>query len=163
MEKIVTARRGTMLSLGLASVAALAACAVPADTRAADEAALRKADEEWNKAARTRQVAAWVAFYTDDAVVLPPNEPPATTPDAIAKFVSGLLGLPALTIDWHAARVEMARSGELGYIHGSYDVSFRNPKGKLVKEHGKYLEVWRKQANGSWKCAVDTWSSDSPA
>src|ERR1700761_9226465 len=39
----------------------------------ADEAAIRKADAEWVAAAQSRQVDAWLKFYTADAVVLPPN------------------------------------------------------------------------------------------
>jgi ketosteroid isomerase-like protein len=32
-----------------------------------------------------------------------------------------------------------------------------------VLERGKYLSVWKKQSDGSWKCVADTWNSDLPA
>ncbi|MGA8012854.1 MAG: hypothetical protein WB949_10550, partial [Candidatus Acidiferrales bacterium] len=44
----------------------------PADNRAADSAAVQKADADWSAAAQAKQADAWVAFYADDAVVLPP-------------------------------------------------------------------------------------------
>jgi len=33
----------------------------------------------------------------------------------------------------------------------------------IAYDSGKILEVWRKQPDGGWKCAADTWSSDLPA
>lgn len=160
----MTPCRSILLVLGLA--AALTSVgrthAAPPDTRAADEAALRSADENWAKAAQTKQVAAWTSFYADDAVVLPPNDKMADNRQDIAKSIADLLALPELVIGWQPAKVEAARSGDLGYVQGTYTASFRNPKGETVNDRGKYLEVWRKQADGSWKCIVDTWNSDLP-
>src|SRR5260221_12067378 len=60
------------------------------DTRAADEAAVRKADADWVAAAQSKQVDAWVAFYTDDVVVLPPNDSAATSKDNVRKVIGEL-------------------------------------------------------------------------
>ena len=166
MNETTTARRHALIGLSLASVAALTACAappaaVPADTRAADEAVLLQTDANWSKAAQARQVDAWMAFYTNDAIVMPPGSPPVSGKESIAKLLTGLFGLPGFSIAWKADRAEIARFGDLGFVYGGYDVSFRNPKGKPVKEHGKYVVIWRKQADGSWKCAIDMWNADA--
>src|SRR5215831_10693572 len=95
----------------------------PPDTRAADEAAIRKADMDWSNAAQSKQVDAWVAFYTDDATVLPPNEPMATGKDPIRKSIGELLGMPALNLKWQPTKVEVSRSGDLGYSFGTYDMT----------------------------------------
>ena len=146
----------TLTSVGRAHAAA-------ANTRAADEAALRNADEDRTKAAQTKDVAAWMALYADDAVVLPPNGKMAVNRRDIAKSIGNMLALPGLiAIGRRSAKVEAARSGDLGYVQGTYTASFRNPNGETVNDRGKYLEVWRKQADGSWKCIVDTWNSDLP-
>lgn len=134
-----------------------------ADTRAADEAAIRKADEDWLKAAQLKQVDPWVAFYADDAVVLPPNEKTATSKEAIRKSINDLVSAPGLSIKWQLTKVEVAKSGEIGYGYGTYDLTLNDAKGKPMNDQGKILEIWKKQADGSWKCAVDTWSSDLPA
>ncbi len=157
--------RRAFMSLGLASavmVGGFAQAQQPADTRAKDEAAIRKADEDWAKAAQTKELAAWMAYYTGDAVVLPPNDTIAATKDDIGKAIGQLLILPGLKIGWHAAKVEAARSGELGYAHGSYDIAFDAPNGDQITDRGKYVEIWKKQPDGSWKCIVDTWNSDLP-
>jgi len=38
----------------------------------------------------------------------------------------------------------------------------KDPKGVASADHGKFVEVWRKQADGKWKCAVDIFNSDIP-
>ena len=160
----MTPCRSVLLVLGLAaaSISVGRSLAAPPDTRAADEAALRNAHDNWAKAGQTKLVAAWMVFYADDAVVLPPNDKLADNRQDIAKAIGDVLALPELAVDWHPAKVEAAGSGDLGYVRGTYTLSFRNPKGETVSDRGKYLEVWRKQADDSWKCIVDTWNSDLP-
>ena len=152
------------LCLGAAVLAAPRAHAQqqPSAAQVADEMAIRKADEDWATAAQTKQVASWLAYYTDDAVVLPPNDKVATTKDDIGKVVGQLLILPDLKIGWQAVKIEVARSGELGYAHGTYQIAFSDPNGNQITDRGKYLEIWKKQPDGSWKCSVDTWNSDLP-
>ena len=83
--------------------------------------------------------------------------------EPIRKAVGDLLALPGLSLHWQASKVVAAASGDIGYVYGTYENTMNGPKGKPISEHGKYVEVWKKQADGSWKCAVDTWNSDSPA
>lgn len=64
--------------------------------RAADEAAIRKADADWVKAAQTGRVDDRVAFYSDDAVVLPPNDKAANSKDSIRKTMVDFLAMPCL-------------------------------------------------------------------
>jgi ketosteroid isomerase-like protein len=122
------------------------------------EQALRAADEQWSKIASTKDVEKTVSFYSNDAVVLPPNAAMVTTNDGIKElwkaFVDGLTA-----INWKTTHVEVAKSGELGYITGTYEMSGKNGS----NDRGKYLEVWKKQADGSWKCGADMFSSDLPA
>jgi len=136
--------------------------AAPPDTKAAEEA-VRKADADWVKAASSKKVEDWVAFYSEDAVVLPPNEKTVAGKAAISKPIGELLSLPELTISWTPTAVEVAKSGELAYLYGTYQMSFKGPDGKPVADNGKMVEIWKKQADGTWKCVVDTYSSDLPA
>ena len=135
----------------------------PAADTVADEATIRKADADWVKAARSRKVDAWLAFYSDDAIVLPPNDKVANNKGSIRKPVSELLALPGLSIAWHPTKVEVARSGDIAYVTGAYELTFSDSKGKPVTDKGKLVEIWKKQPDGGWKCIVDTWNSDLPA
>src|SRR5689334_1362897 len=155
----------TIPALCFAAALVLAGCgsSTPPDTRAADEAAIRKADADWVKAAESKQVDAWMNFYADNAAFLPPNDKTVTGKDSIRKPVADLLGLPGLNITWQPSKVEVARAGDLGYLYGTYESSWDAPGGKRTTEHGKMVEIWKKQADGGWKCILDTWSSDAPA
>lgn len=59
--------------------------------------------------------------------------------------------------------MEVAKSGDMAYSTGTYEYSMTDPTGKPVNDHGKYLAVWEKQKDSSWKCGANMWSSDLPA
>ena len=128
-----------------------------------DAEVIRKSDIEWSNSAQSKDVDTWVAHYSPDAVVLFSNQPAASGSEAIRKTIGGLLGLPGLSVKWRPLKVEVARSGDIGYSHGTYELSFDNPNGGRIEDHGKYVEVWKKQLDGSWKCAIDMPNSDVPA
>jgi len=142
----------------LACLVAIAARSQAGTTAA--EAEVRKADAEWAAAARTANVDAWMAFYAADAIVMPPNLPLANDRERIRRTVTDLLTLPHVSLSWSAIKVELAGSGDLAYLIGAYDLRFDDPRGAPVSDRGKLLEVWKKQADGSWKCIVDAWNSD---
>ena len=132
------------------------------DTRAADEAAIREADSAWSKVAEANQVDEHLAYFLDDAVVLGPNEPMATGKEAIREMVGGMFAMPGFSVKWQLTKVEAARSGDFGYSMGTYELSMNDPKGRPMADRGKYVTVWKKQADGSWKVAVDMFNSDLP-
>ena len=132
------------------------------DTRAAEEAAIKALDEQWSATAGKNDVDGTVAFYSDDAVLLPPNAAIATDKKSIRESWAGLLG-PNTAVSWKVTKVEVAKSGELGYLYGTYALSIKDPKGgPAIEDKGKILEIWKKQADGKWKCIVDTYNSDVP-
>src|SRR5580658_6472686 len=134
----------------------------PADTRAADEKAIKDQDEQWGKTAATRDLDGTVAYYTDDAVLLPPNAPIASGKQAIRAVWATLLAPDVTLPPWQVTKVEVASSGDLGYVVGVYEMTTKDPQGKPVTDHGKLVEVWKKQADGKWKTVADMFNSDLP-
>jgi uncharacterized protein (TIGR02246 family) len=132
------------------------------DTRAADEAALRKLDDEWSKAAGAKDLEKTVSFYTDDAMVLPPNSPVLQGKEAIRAMWKGMFAVPGFGGGWKANKVEVAKSGDLGWTTGPYEINEIDASGKPMTDKGKYLAVWKKQADGSWKCVADMFNTDLP-
>jgi len=134
----------------------------PPDTRAADEAALRTNDSEWSKAAGAKDLDRSISHIADYSVMLAPNTPAATGKEAVRKSWSDMFALPGLVISWQPTKVEVAKSGDLGYTQGTYEMTVNDAKGKPNTDRGKYLTIWRKQPDGTWKCIVDTFNSDLP-
>ncbi|MDP9052158.1 MAG: DUF4440 domain-containing protein [Acidobacteriota bacterium] len=145
---------------GLVLVAGCNQAPVPVDTKAVEDA-VRAADMAWSKAAVAMDAATVASYYADDATVMPPNGPLLASRDAEQKAWAELL-VPGNSLSWTPVTVKSAASGELVYIQGTYTASFKGPDGKAVPDTGKYLEVWKKQADGSWKAVEDMWSSDLP-
>jgi ketosteroid isomerase-like protein len=149
------------LVLTLAFALAAAAVCLAGDTKA--EQALRDADAAWSKATESKDVDKIVSYYSADATVLPPNASAATTKEEIRKIWQDMLASPGFAISWKATKVEVAKSGDLGFISGTYELTMNDASGKQVTDKGKYVEVWEKKADGKWKCGTDTWNSDLPA
>ena len=150
--------RGCLALLLLAS-----ACnqQTPADTRAADESAIRDLDAKWSKTAAANDLEGTVSYYSDDASLLPPNAPIATGKQAIRAVWASLLG-PDVAVSWQVSKVEVSRSGDLAYVMGVYMLTLKDSQGKPVTDHGKLVEVWKKQADGKWKSVADIFNSDLP-
>lgn len=139
--------------LALLSFAFVGAAA--ADTKL--EQALRDADAQWSKAAGAKDLDKTVSFYSDDAVVLPPNQAAVTTKDGIRSLWKGLID-SVTSVSWTATRVEMAKSGDMACLSGTYELTMNDG----TKDRGKYCEVWEKKADGKWKCGTDIWNTDLP-
>ena len=127
------------------------------------ELILRNLDAQWSKAAAARDLERTVAYYSEDAIVLPPNAARATTKQAIRNVWKDLLASPGLVITWKPKKVELANSGDMAWVSGTYYLIMNDANGKQINDRGKYLEVWKKQGDGNWKCGADIWNSDLAA
>ncbi|HXN98085.1 MAG TPA: SgcJ/EcaC family oxidoreductase [Candidatus Acidoferrales bacterium] len=133
----------------------------PPDTRAADESAIRNLDAQWSKAAAAKDVDATVSYYSDDASLLGPNAPIASDKQGIRAAWASLLGTDT-SLTWQASKVEVSRSGDLAYVQGVYQMTSKDARGKPTSDTGKFVEVWKKQADGKWKTVADIFNSDMP-
>ena len=155
-------RFGAMVAV-LVAVGCTQRPAEPPDTRAADEAAIRASIREWSAAAQAKDAAKFVSFYVDDAVVMMAGAPDISGIAAIREGIGGMMQDPAFALSFAADTVVVARSGDLAYETGAYTMSMTGPDNKPATEQGHYVVVWRKQADGAWKVAVDAPVSDPPA
>ena len=124
------------------------------------EQTLRDLDAQWSKAAAAKDLDQTVAYYSDDAIVLPPNTASATTREGIRNAWKDMLASPGFVITWKPIRVELGKSADLAWVSGTYEVTMNDPTGKPIHDRGKYLEVWKRQSDGNWKCGADMWNSD---
>lgn len=132
-------------------------------TRSAEEATLRSLDSEWSKVAGAKDVDKTASYYADDALILPPNMASIQGKQGARAMWQGMFSVPGFGGGWKASKVEVAQSGDLAYVTGTYELSETDASGKPSTDKGKYLEVWKKQAGGNWKCAVDMFNSDLPS
>jgi len=150
------------LLVGLVSVASVACQSGAGSLSDQDQVAIRKvvADAAAMVTPSKTDYADYVKlYYTDDATVLPANVPAIQGHAAIqAVFQS----FPPMS-DFKAEIVELDGRGDLAYVRGNYAMTMNPPGGAAMTDKGKYVEVWKKQADGSWKVKYDSWTSDLPA
>ena len=127
------------------------------------EKLLRDLDAQWAKAAAAKDLEQTIGYYSADAIVLPPNASSAATKDAVRNVWKDMLATSGLVISWEPAKVQLAKSGDMGWVSGTYELTMNDASGKPINDRGKYLEVWEKQADGNWKCRADMWNSDLAA
>ncbi len=138
-----------------------AGCQPAASLTEQDKAAIRKVTEESVKMVNAPKLdhASYVKqFYTEDAEWLAPNMPSVK---GAAAIVQTLQAFPPIT-DFKTESVSIEGRGDLAYERGNYTMTLNPPGAPPVTDHGKYVEVWKKQADGGWKVAYDSFSSDLP-
>ena len=99
-------------------------------------------------------------YYAVDAQVLPPNQATVTGRAAIL----ALLRSYGPFQEFKPTILAIEGRNELAYVHGAYQMSLTPPGAAApVGDKGKYVEIWKKQRDGSWKVVLDAWNSDLPA
>ena len=134
-----------------------------ASAQTGDERAIREADAAWSKAAAAKDLEGTLSFMAEDTLEMAPNAPLLTGKAAARKFWGDMFAAPGFAISWQATKAEVSRGGDLGYSIGSYQLSMQDKSGKPMADRGKYVTIWKKQADGSWKVTVDIFNSDMPA
>ena len=90
-------------------------------------------------------------FIDSNGVLLRPNSYPLVAGNAI-NFISQAND-SFYFMNWQPKGAAIAESGELGYTYGVYTVALKN-KDTLI--HGTYVNIWKKQPDGSWKLVLDS-------
>ena len=150
------ARRIALAAMGLTVIAASASAPTTTDT-AADEAALRAADQAFMRDYWKGDLETVVALYAEDAVLLPANAPAAKGRDAIRKYFAADIASVKPGEAGMIVESTQGVSGNLGWSSGRTKDTAANG----TTSTGKFLSVSRK-VNGKWLYVRDTWNSDGP-
>ena len=147
----------------LPALAALAvtmmACQPAGPPSEADDASIRESTDSFVQAALSSDWSTWARMYTENAVLMPPNASLVQGRSAIQAWGEDF---PTLT-DFSLTVVEIDGRGDLAFVRGTYSITFV-PEGaeQSTTDTGKYVEVRRRQPDGSWPMVVDIWNSDLP-
>jgi ketosteroid isomerase-like protein len=126
----------------------------------AEEAAIMKADAAWAAlAAEGKEVEKIISYWSDDAVVLSPGQPAVKGKDALRKMVEESKNIPGFSITWKSSDIHFSPDGKLAYMYGENLVSMNDSTGNKISIPGRGYTVWRKEADGTWKCVADLWNS----
>jgi len=127
----------------------------------ADIEALKAAIEDWDVAWNSQDLEKLLSFYTEDAVRMPPNEAAEVGNEAIRASLKRSFGDFPSEEDNTIGDVRV--SGDLGYVRGTVEAT-TTPKagGDPVVENSKWITVYQRQPDGSWKIISEIWNSNRP-
>jgi len=121
---------------------------------------VRAVNDTYEKAVANQDVAAVLGAYTPDATLLPPNAPLAKGTKALEAVFNGYIeaGANSLTLE----TIEVDEQGDAVIEVGRYTLGVQTPDGHM-EDVGKYLQVFKRQGDGSLRIAYDAFNSDQPA
>jgi len=133
------------------------------DTHDADVKAIRDLEATQVQAFASKDGNKIGAYFGDNASAFFPDAPIITGAKAIAEVFRPFLADKNFSLTFASDKVDVAKSGELGYSQGAYTMKSTDPKTKKVLTvRGKYVTVFQKQADGGWKAVADIFNEDAP-
>jgi len=119
---------------------------------------MKQLEADFLKASLERGSVGYMSFYSEDAVELPNDSDAILGKANIAKGMS-FLDDKNNRLTWSPVSAGISGSGDLGYTWGTYEFRSKLKDGNETVENGKYMTLWKKQPDGSWKVAVDMGNS----
>ena len=138
----------------------LLASAVPA--WADDAAVLLKLDREFSAlSASDGARAAFAAYLAPDAVTVNNSTPEVHGLEAV---LAGFDGWPeGAELLWQPVAADIAASGDLGFTRGDWISRVPGEDGAVSESRGRYVSIWKRQADGAWKIILDFGNSSPKA
>ncbi len=134
--------------------------ATPIDARPGHEAVIHVTSLAYKGAVADKSLDKVVSFYSDNALLVPPNAPIAHDREQIRQFWSQLMTNQGYGLRQHTTQIDVAKSGGLGYEMGTYELTLDDGSGKRVTTHGKFLAVWKEKGTGNWKMVAAMFSAE---
>jgi uncharacterized protein (TIGR02246 family) len=134
----------------------------PQDTRAADVQAVKAVEAAWAKDSNTKDPEKWASYFAEDGSGLYPGSATLNGKAAIKAAMAPFFSDPNFALTFESTRMVASKGGDMVYSQGTYSMTMTNPKTKKpMTDKGKFLTVYAKQPDGSWKAVADTYNSDS--
>jgi len=112
-------------------------------------------ERDWLSAFNGGDASGVATMYSTDARLLPPGAPVIAGREAIEGFVKEFVSTGAkLSFDL----LTVHESGDLCVAVGEFDMQIPG----AADDHGKYVEVWRRDGDGTWLIVDDMFNSSLP-
>jgi ketosteroid isomerase-like protein len=130
--------------------------AVAQELDAANLKAMRAAAASYAAAWLTNDAETVMATFVDEPVLSPSQLPYLEGQDAARAFWFPSDSPPTRVTEFKMDELEASGSGDLGYVRGTFRLAFEYDGGSY-ENHGKYVTLLRKLADGEWRITHHIW------
>ena len=124
-------------------------------------AALNRVQHQVDSAIIAGDTERYLTFLTDDAVLMPPNGPPVSGKAAIGTW-NRAMSLQVRISNYLSRDEEVVVAGDWAFRRAAVDWTLTPLAGRpAIRDSGKYIIIYQRQPDGSWKVARDIWSSNT--
>jgi uncharacterized protein (TIGR02246 family) len=140
----------------------VAGCAQQPGSTEADVEAVTAAFVEYSAAAAAGDIDRMLAGYADDAISMPPDMPPRAGIDAMRASMQEYVDLYTFELTTEVEEVQVA--GDIAYALASWsEILTPKGEGEVTEMQGKWIVIFQRQPDGSWKNWREMWSTYEPA
>jgi len=143
-------------------IVACASCTHVGSAKLDDVRLIHETYEEWEKTTNARDIERWSTFVAPNAVFLPPGSSPLESIDEIRAYYSESFRDPAFGLACTQTYVEVAESRDIAWARGICEATFTSPVGDVVNGSSKWIKIWIRMDDGTWKCKLNTWNNNEP-
>lgn len=118
---------------------------------------------EWVVVTNAKDLGRWTAFLAPEPLFLPPNHPALSGQNAIRVYYARSFADDHFSLRCRQDRVEVAASEDMAWSTGICEATFTGPDGVPTRGSSKWAKVWIRMPDGSWKCALNSWSMNGPS
>ncbi len=123
------------------------------------EEAIKDMDARWAEMFNRGDTSALIGLHADEFLLLPPNSPAERGAEAGMAGFQELLDAGWKNISFNT--VQFGSEGGLGYHVGQYSADAPAEDGGTTKENGKFIDIYKRLPDGSWKIHVTIFNSDA--
>ncbi|MFX1516393.1 MAG: YybH family protein, partial [Promethearchaeota archaeon] len=118
--------------------------------------------ETYTSSVVAKDINRWISLWSDEGFQMPPGAPPNIGKEEIYAFNKNLM--ESMPVSEMVVNPEEIRdTGDWGFCRGNYWLVTQSPEGDSVKIPGKFLTVFEKQEDGSWKIVRDIFNFNVPS
>lgn len=121
-------------------------------------AALKEADLEFCRSVQEHGLEGWMSYFAENSTI-GPSDAPVQGKEAIRAIFAKVFARQDLNFQWVPTAGEIFGSGELGYTSGHARMTYLE-NGARRERTSRYVTVWAKQRDGSWKVIGDFGAAD---
>ena len=119
--------------------------------------ALMIADEAFSRALAERNSDAFASWIDHDAIFLAEGE--MANRDQVLDMWSVFLDRSTgQTMSWRPEMATVSKCDDMGYTIGEFEGRAATADGPVVTQAGRYISVWKRDADGAWRVVADVGS-----